>query len=92
MLDMSQENVLEMPSSPASLSDSEKLKIRDIQLKIANITASKLKLKSDFEALEKMEAKSAEEYNQFIEQFSAHKDKYGLDYETLSWVALDKKG
>ena len=89
---MSQENVLEMPSSPASLSDSEKLKIRDIQLKIANITASKLKLKSDFEALEKMEAKSAEEYNQFIEQFSAHKDKYGLDYETLSWVALDKKG
>lgn len=89
---MSQENVVEMPSSPASLSDSEKLKIRDIQLKIANITASKLKLKSDFEALEKMEAKSAEEYNKFIEQFSAHKDKYGLDYETLSWVALDKKG
>lgn len=89
---MSHENVAKMPSPPVVLSDSEKLKIRDIQLKLANITASKLKLKSDFEELEKMEAKSVEEYNQFLNQFSAHKDKYGLDYETLNWVPLDKKG
>lgn len=89
---MSHENVVGMPSFPAALSDSEKLKIRNVQLRIANVTASKLKLKIDFEELEKMEAKSVEEYNQFLDQFSAHKDKYGLDYETLNWVPLEKKG
>lgn len=89
---MSHENELRIPSFPAALSDSEKLKIRNVQLRIANVTASKLKLKSDFEELEKIEKKSVEEYNQFLEQFSAHKDKYGLDYETLNWVPLDKKG
>lgn len=89
---MSQENVIEMPSSPQPLSDAEKLKIRGLQLKLANITASKLKLKADFDELEKTEAKTVEEYTQFLDQFSSIKDKYGLDYDTLDWVSLKKEG
>lgn len=89
---MSQENVIEMPSSPAPFSDAEKLKIRNFQLKIANITSAKLKLKDDFSEVEKSEAKVVKEYDQFLEQFSSFKDKYGLDYETLDWVLLSDKG
>lgn len=89
---MSENKVLEMPIEPIALTDSEKLKLRDVQLKISNITASKLKLQADFSELEKLETKAVEEYNKFLEQYYGYKDKYGLDYETLNWVPLSEKG
>jgi hypothetical protein len=89
---MSDDKVVEMNHLPVPLTDSQKLKLRDIQLKIANITSSKLKMQADFAELDKLEAKAVEQYNNFLSRYSEYKEEYGLDYETLNWVPLKERG
>lgn len=91
MLDMSQEDVIKTPPAPRPLSDSEKLEVRGIQLRLANIATGRLRIRVDSEELEKAEAKAVEKYTQFLDRFSSEKGKYGLDYDTLDWVPLEGK-
>ena len=60
---------------------------------VKDITARMLERNSNTtRIIDKLEAKAAEQYNNFLSRYSEYKEEYGLDYETLNWVPLKERG